>query len=66
MPVISARSNPQIWYGGSPVDQESMDHGVVFSRLRARAMEARGGRLAYFGWSPTLYVWVEDAGRRAA
>jgi phage terminase large subunit-like protein len=37
MPTVSAVWNPQIWYTGSAVDQESMEHGVVFSRLRERA-----------------------------
>jgi hypothetical protein len=51
MPVISARSNPQIWYMGSAVDRNTMDNGVVFARLRQRALEHRPGRMAYFGWS---------------
>jgi hypothetical protein len=51
MPVISARSNPQIWYMGSAVDQKTMDNGVVFARLRQRALEHKSGRMAYFGWS---------------
>jgi hypothetical protein len=40
MPVISARPNPQMWYMGSAVDQKTMDHGVVFARLRQRALDA--------------------------
>src|SRR3954471_8597063 len=28
-----------------------MDNGVVFARLRQRALEGRPGRMAYFGWS---------------
>jgi hypothetical protein len=51
MPVISARPNPQMWYTGSAVDQKTMDNGIVFSRLRERALEHRPGRFAYFGWS---------------
>jgi hypothetical protein len=51
MPVISARRNPQMWYMGSAVDQDSMEHGVVFARVRRRAIEATARRLAYFGWS---------------
>jgi hypothetical protein len=51
MPVISARPNPQIWYMGSAVDKNTMDNGVVFARLRQRALEHRPGRMAYFGWS---------------
>jgi phage terminase large subunit-like protein len=52
MPTVSAVPNPQIWYTGSAVDQESMDHGVVFARVRERAIEGTDERLAYFGWSP--------------
>jgi hypothetical protein len=52
MPVISARPNPQMWYTGSAVDQEKMEHGVVFGRLRQRALEHKPGRMAYLGWSP--------------
>jgi hypothetical protein len=50
MPVISARPNPQIWYMGSAVDQNTMD-GVVFARLRQRALDRQRGRMAYLGWS---------------
>lgn len=52
MPVISARPNPQMWYMGSAVDQEKMEHGVVFARLRERALEGNAPRMAYLGWSP--------------
>jgi hypothetical protein len=52
MPTLSARPNPQLWYTGSAVDQETMDHGVVFARVRARAITGEAARLAYFGWSP--------------
>lgn len=51
MPVISARPNPQMWYTGSAVDQNTMDNGVVFARLRQRALGRSPGRMAYFGWS---------------
>lgn len=51
MPVISARPNPQMWYTGSAVDQNTMEDGVVFARLRERALERKPGRMAYFGWS---------------
>jgi hypothetical protein len=51
MPVISARPNPQMWYMGSAVDQETMDNGTVFARLRQRALDHKPGRMAYFGWS---------------
>jgi len=51
LPTLSARPNPQVWYTGSAVDQESMDHGLVFSRVRARAESGTDPSLAYFGWS---------------
>lgn len=51
MPTISAVANPQLWYTGSAADQESMDHAVVFARVRERAMAGDDDRLAYFGWS---------------
>jgi hypothetical protein len=43
MPVISARPNPQMWYTGSAVDQEKMEHGIVFARLRERALAGAAG-----------------------
>ncbi len=50
LPVISAQPDPQVWYTGSAVDQEIHDDGIVFARLRERAI--RGDkRLAYFEWS---------------
>ncbi len=52
MPTLSAQGNPQIWYTGSAVDQQSMDHGLVFARVRERAMKGDDQALAYFGWSP--------------
>lgn len=51
MPVISARPNPQMWYTGSAVDKNTMEHGIVFARLRQRALDHKPGRMAYFGWS---------------
>lgn len=51
LPVVSARENPQVWYTGSAVDQESHEHGVVFSRVRDRALRGDDPRLAYFEWS---------------
>jgi hypothetical protein len=71
MPVISARPNPQMWYTGSAVDQEKMEHGIVFARLRERALVGKAGRMAYLGWSPAYerksdgsLLW--EPGRRAA
>lgn len=51
MPTLSARPNPQLWYTGSAVDQQAMEHGIVFSRLRERALKGGDPSLAYFGWS---------------
>lgn len=51
LPTLSARPNPQVWYTGSAVDQETMEHGVVFSRVRERAVAGTDPALAYFGWS---------------
>lgn len=50
MPTVSAVPNPQIWYTGSAVDREIMEDGVVFARVRARALKGDDDRLAYFGW----------------
>jgi hypothetical protein len=50
LPTLSARANPQTWYCGSAVDQETMDDGLVFARLRKRAQDGSDPRLAYFGW----------------
>lgn len=51
-PTLRAIENPQIWYTGSAVDQETMEDGVVFARVRHRAMKGDSKGLAYFGWSP--------------
>jgi hypothetical protein len=75
MPVISARPNPQMWLTGSAVDQEKMDHGVVFARLRERAIVGKAERMAYLGWSPAyerqsdgslLYSSPDDVPRAVA
>lgn len=52
MPTLSAMPNPQLWYTGSAVDQEKMDNGVVWARVRERAINGSDPSLAYFGWSP--------------
>jgi hypothetical protein len=49
--TLSARPNPQLWYTGSAVDQESMEYGVVFAKLRERALKGEDPSLSYFGWS---------------
>jgi len=51
LPVISAQPDPQVWYTGSAVDQESMPDGNVFARVRQRALAGEDPRLAYFEWS---------------
>ena len=54
LPTLSAQSvtgNPQVWYFGSAVDQQVHEYGVVFARLRARALRGDDPSLAYFGWS---------------
>jgi hypothetical protein len=51
MPTLSAMPNPQLWYTGSAVDQESMEHGLVFARVRDRALKGEDPSLAYYGWS---------------
>jgi hypothetical protein len=51
LPVMSAQPDPQAWYTGSAVDQAIHDEGVVFSRVRHRALNGDHERLAYFEWS---------------
>ena len=50
-PTLSARSNPQIWYTGSAVDQTIHEHGIVFARIRERGLRGDDPSLAYFEWS---------------
>ena len=50
-PIISARPKPQIWTAGSAVDQEIHEHGVVFARMRERAIGGDDPDLTYFEWS---------------
>jgi hypothetical protein len=50
-PTMAARPNPQIFYAGSAVNQQTMNDGVVFARLRERGIRGGDQRLAYFGWS---------------
>lgn len=61
VPTMAARSiqgNPQLWYAGSAVDQETDPHGLAFARIRERGLAQRG-RVAYFEWSAD----GEDPGR---
>lgn len=53
IPTLSAQKNSQVWYAGSAVDQDVHEHGLVFTRVRERALEGgdRARRLAYFEWS---------------
>ncbi len=54
MPSLSARTvtgSVQIWYTGSAVDQFVHEHGIVFARLRARALAGADPSLAWFEWS---------------
>jgi hypothetical protein len=51
LPVISAQPDPQVWYMGSAVDQLIHEDGVVFARVRERALKGEDPRLAYFEWS---------------
>lgn len=51
LPTLSARPNPQAWLLGSAVDKEIHDHGLVFSRMRARAIAGEAPSLAWFEWS---------------
>jgi hypothetical protein len=52
MPTLSARPEPAALVhrlGRRPGD---MEHGVVFARVRERAIAGKDPSLAYFGWSP--------------
>jgi phage terminase large subunit-like protein len=51
LPTISAQPDPQIWYTGSAVDQYVHEDGVVFARVRDRALSGDDPRLYYAEWS---------------
>jgi len=51
LPTLSARPDPQVWYGGSAVDQLVHEHGVVLARLRERGQEGNDPSLVYAEWS---------------
>lgn len=51
LPVVSARPDPQVWYAGSAVDQQVHENGVVFARVRDRAVRGEDKRLTFFEWS---------------
>jgi phage terminase large subunit-like protein len=54
MPLMSAQQNPQLWYAGSAVDQNEMEHGVVWARVRERGHAQDTANLAYFEWSADI------------
>lgn len=54
-PVLSARPNPQLWYGGSPGTKKS----TVQARLIRRA-ERRSPRLVYWRWASPDHVDLSD------
>jgi hypothetical protein len=47
----AAMRDRQRWYAGSAVDQLVHAEGIVFARLRERALRGDDPRLAYFEWS---------------
>ena len=54
MPIIrasKAERGPQLWYAGSAVDQETQEHGIVWTRVRERGIAGEDLALAYFEWS---------------
>jgi len=54
MPTVRASTaphGPQIWYAGSAVDQDTHEHGVVWTRVRERGLAGNDPALAYFEWS---------------
>ena len=51
-PTLRARENPQVWFTGSAVDQDVHEHGLVWTRVRDRALRGYDHEeLAYFEWS---------------
>jgi hypothetical protein len=54
IPIIRASKGergPQVWLSGSAVDQETHDHGIVWTRVRERGLAGEDQSLAYFEWS---------------
>ena len=49
-PTLRARPDPQVWYAGSAVDQDIHTEGLVFTRVRERALQGEK-KLTYFEWS---------------
>lgn len=52
MPTMSARRNPQLWYGGSAPDKDMAPCDQI-ARVRRRALK-NAPSLAYFEWSADL------------
>jgi hypothetical protein len=50
LPTLSARPDLQVWYMGSAVDRMVHEDGVVFARVRERAL--KGGERRSQGFSP--------------
>jgi hypothetical protein len=63
MPSVSARPNPQIWYGGSAPDF-TLAPCEQITRVRNRALSGDARGLAYFEWSADLHA--EDCARDCA
>lgn len=53
LPTMSARKNPQLWYGGSAPDKDLAPCDQI-ARVRRRALEGGDLSLAYFEWSADL------------
>lgn len=53
MPTMSARPNPQLWYGGSAPNKDVAPCEQI-TRVRNRALAGESRGLAYFEWSATL------------
>ena len=51
IPTMVTIDNRQRWYTGSAVDETVHPDGVVFARIRERALAGDDPRLAYFEWS---------------
>lgn len=49
-PTLRARPNPQVWYTGSAVDQDIHTEGLVWTRVRDRALREEP-ELTYLEWS---------------
>jgi hypothetical protein len=50
MPTLSARPNPQLWYGSSPGDKDIAPCDQL-GRVRRRGVAGKDPSLAYFEWS---------------